>query len=88
MLLNEAKFLGPKFMIIRWVLTVLAIIIFSWIADKIIKDEDIPNKEEVKVGIEINEKACIGCSLCVKTYPEVFKWMGKKLLLRIMMKIQ
>lgn len=78
MLLNEAKFLGPTFMIIRWVLTVLAIIIFSWIADKIIKDEDIPNKEEVKVGIEINKKACIGCSLCVKTYPEVFKMDGKK----------
>ncbi len=78
MLLNEAKFLGPKFMIMRWILTVLAIIIFSWLADKIIKDEDIPNKEKVKVGIEINKKACIGCSLCVKTYPEVFQMDGKK----------
>lgn len=78
MLLNEAKFLGPKFMIMRWILTVLSIIIFSWLADKIIKDEDIINKEEVKVGIEINKKACIGCSLCVKTYPQVFKMNGNK----------
>ncbi|MGI6371967.1 MAG: ferredoxin [Caldicoprobacterales bacterium] len=28
--------------------------------------------------MEINKKACIGCSLCVKTYPEVFKMDGKK----------
>ena len=46
MLLNEAKFLGIKFMAIRWVLTVIAIVVFSWIASKIVKDEDIVQKEE------------------------------------------
>ena len=50
MLLNEAKFLGPKFMVIRWILTVVAIIIFSWIADKIIKDKDLPSEETSQVG--------------------------------------
>ena len=51
MLLNEAKFLGPKFMVIRWILTVVAIIIFSWIADKIIKDKDLPSEETSQVGL-------------------------------------
>lgn len=41
MLLNEVKFLGMKFMAIRWVLTVIAIVVFSWVTAKIVKDEDI-----------------------------------------------
>src|SRR5574344_2460207 len=50
MLLNEAKFLGPKFMAVRWVLTVLAIIIFSWISVRIIRDEDLPGEILAKPG--------------------------------------
>jgi uncharacterized membrane protein YraQ (UPF0718 family) len=42
MLLNEMKFLGFRFMAIRWVLTVTAIFFFSWIASKIVKDSDLP----------------------------------------------
>lgn len=78
MLLNEAKFLGVKFMAIRWVLTVIAIIVFSWITNKMIKDEDIPNIDNRVSGITINKKSCIGCSLCVKTYPEVFEMKNNK----------
>ena len=73
MLLNEAKFLGPKFMVIRWILTVVAIIIFSWIADKIIKDKDLPSEETSQVGLIINKGACMGCTLCTKNYPELFE---------------
>lgn len=78
MLLNEAKFLGPKFMIIRWILTVVAIIIFSWIADKMIKGEDLPKEEVSQVGVIINKGACMGCTLCVKNYSELFEMKGKK----------
>ena len=78
MLLNEAKFLGPKFMAIRWVLTVIAIIIFSWIAAKIIKDKDLPVEVLTQPGLHINRDACMGCTLCVKCYPEVFKMENKK----------
>ncbi len=78
MLLNEAKFLGPKFMAIRWVLTVLAIIIFSWISAKIIKDEDLPGEVMVKPGLHINRDACMGCTLCAKNYPVLFEMKGKK----------
>ncbi|NLV87032.1 MAG: permease [Clostridiales bacterium] len=78
MLLNEAKFLGPKFMAIRWVLTVLAILIFSWISAKIIKDEDLPVESPAKAGLHINRDACMGCTICAKAYPELFEMQGKK----------
>lgn len=84
MLLNEAKFLGPKFMIIRWVLTVTAIIVFSWIADSIIKDEDLSEKDNIsKTGVIINKGACMGCTLCVGNYPELFEMNGKKAVIKI-----
>lgn len=82
MLLNEAKFLGPKFMIFRWILTVLAIIIFSWIADKLIKDEDLPQDSTSQEGLHINRDACMGCTICTKKYPGVFEMQGKKAVLK------
>lgn len=78
MLLNEAKFLGIKFMAIRWVLTVIAIVVFSWITSKIVKDEDIVQKEEKASGLTLNRESCMGCTLCTKNYPEIFGIQGKK----------
>jgi uncharacterized membrane protein YraQ (UPF0718 family) len=78
MLLNEAKFLGPKFMAIRWVLTVISIIIFSWITDKLVKGKDIPGEVLTEEGLHINRDACMSCTLCVKNYPEVFEMENKK----------
>ncbi len=82
MLLNEAKFLGLKFMAIRWVLTVVAIIIFSWITAKIIKDRDLPGEVLTQAGLHINRDACMGCTLCVKNYPEIFEMENKKALVK------
>lgn len=79
MLLNELKFLGFKFMVIRWVLTVIAIVIFSWIAAKLVKDKDLPaDTEKEKAGLSLDQSACMGCSLCVRQYPELFEMRGKK----------
>lgn len=79
MLLNEVKFLGIKFMIVRWILTIIAIIIFSWITSKIVKDKDIPQTEEaLQHGIFVNRNACMGCTLCAKKYSEVFEMQNKK----------
>ncbi len=78
MLLNEAKFLGLKFMAIRWVLTIIAVTIFSWITAKIIKDEDLPGEVLAKPGLHINRDACMGCTLCVQNSPELFEIEGKK----------
>lgn len=78
MLLNEAKFLGMKFMAVRWILTVVAIIIFSWFTAKMVKKEDIPQNHEKKTGLCINSSACMGCSLCAMNYPEAFEMQGNK----------
>ena len=79
MLLNEAKFLGLKFMITRWILTIIAILIFSYITSIIVKDKDFPKYETiVKSGVYINKDVCMGCSVCTKKYPKLFEMNGKK----------
>lgn len=74
MLANEVKFLGPKFMIARWIFTVTAIFIMGYITSKIVKIDDIPFREEtIKEGeITIDKETCIGCSICAKTSPDYF----------------
>ena len=79
MLLNEAKFLGLKFMTVRWVLTVVAILISSWITEKMVKEKDMLKDEVVmKLGVHINKNACMGCTACTKKYPTLFEMGGKK----------
>ena len=79
MLLNEAKFLGMQFMLLRWFLTILAILVFSWILSKIVKDRDLPQNTEVEQeGVIINQDACMGCRLCTKKYPELFQMSSRK----------
>jgi len=78
MLLNEMKFLGFEFMMVRWVLTVIAIMIFSWITAKIVKDNDLPQLNEKRNSLSINKSACMGCTLCTKNYPELFEIQNKK----------
>lgn len=46
MLANEAKFLSPKFMAVRWILTTISIIIMGYIISKLVKREDIPMEGE------------------------------------------
>lgn len=82
MLLNEAKFLGLRFMAIRWMLTVIAILIFSWITAKIIKDTDLPGEAPAQAGLHINRDACMGCTLCAKSYPELFGIKNQKALVK------
>lgn len=48
MLLNELRFLGFRFMAVRWILTVLAIVIFSRITARIVKPGDL----EIEAGTE------------------------------------
>ncbi len=45
MLANEARFLGPKFMVARWVLTVISIFIMGQIVQFFVKREDMPLPE-------------------------------------------
>ncbi|MEM1486271.1 permease [Oscillospiraceae bacterium PP1C4] len=82
MLLNEAKFLSPKFMIIRWILTTISIFMIAYITSKLVKKEDIP-KDHIDLNIEedklyINKDYCIGCGLCAKIAPNHFDVVNKK----------
>lgn len=74
MLANEVKFLGPKFMIARWIFTVISIILMGYITSKIVKRDDIPLREEIlsKGEIKIDGESCIGCGICVNTAPSYF----------------
>lgn len=82
MLLNEAKFLGPKFMIVRWILTTIAIFIMGFVTSKLVKKEDLPSydiKENSGADtLNISSEYCIGCGLCAKIAPEYFKVENKK----------
>lgn len=80
MLANEAKFLGPKFMGIRWVLTTISIFIMAYIMSKLIKNKDIPAEIEKEEGdtLDIKEQYCIGCGLCTKISSESFKLVDGK----------
>lgn len=80
MLLNEAKFLGPKFMIIRWILTTIAIFIMGFVTSKLVKKEDIPTeKTTFSEGnmLYVNHEYCIGCGLCAKITPAHFEIVNK-----------
>lgn len=78
MLINEVKFLGAKFMAIRWVLTVIAIILFSRITSILVKERDLPAEKGTEKGITLNQPACMGCAMCAKSYPELFEMQNKK----------
>lgn len=78
MLANEAKFLGVNFMIIRWVLTVIAIFVMAYITGTIVKKKDLPVDSKKAATLEIKEDYCIGCGLCVKLLPEYYEMNRNK----------
>lgn len=82
MLINEAKFLSPKFMVIRWVLTTIAIFAMGFIASKLVKKESIPMDETddktAEGNITVVQEYCIGCGLCQKIAPNSFEMIDKK----------
>jgi len=80
MLANEAKFLGPKFMIVRWIFTTAAIISMGYIIGKLVNKDEIPSGEDnlSKDSIKINKQACTGCGICVDIAPNYFKLENRK----------
>lgn len=74
MLANEAKFLGPKFMGVRWILTTISIFVMAYIMSLMVKKEDIPSTSEETKGntLAIKEEYCMGCGVCAKLSPENF----------------
>lgn len=80
MLANEAKFLGLKFMAVRWVLTVTAIFIMAYLTGIFVKRKDLPDEpvwqnEDI---IQIKKEYCVGCGLCAKLLPQYYAMKGNK----------
>ncbi|AKL96860.1 putative permease [Clostridium aceticum] len=86
MLANEAKFLGSRFMMIRWVLTTIAILMMAYIVAIIVKKHEILMEDNVTKGeksrIRIQGEYCVGCGLCEKLLPEYFTIIENKVILR------
>lgn len=82
MLLNEAKFLSLKFMVIRWILTTVSIFLMGFIMSKLIKADDIPtghcDEGQQSNGLFVNSVCCMGCGLCTKIAPDNFGMQSKK----------
>lgn len=73
MLLNEGKFLGIHFMLIRWVLTLISIYTIATILNRVVHEIDLEDSEHQPTpGVHLNASACIGCGLCIKQLPNVF----------------
>lgn len=85
MLANEVKFLGVSFMGVRWVLTVIAILVMAWLTGKLINRKEllvsITDKTKPKVGVNLDY--CIGCGICVKMLPEVYEMIDQKAFIRL-----
>lgn len=81
MLANESKFLGPKFMIVRWILTTISILIMAIITSKIVKKEDIPKDDSIdkeNAILSVDDNFCIGCGMCMRIAPDEFTINDKK----------
>ncbi|MGL5315522.1 MAG: permease [Peptostreptococcaceae bacterium] len=85
MLANEAKFLGPKFTFIRWILTTISIFLMAYLMSKIVKKKDVmdeaamySDESKVEEVLTIQEDYCVGCSLCTKLAPMTFIMENKK----------
>ncbi|MBR0599299.1 permease [Sinanaerobacter chloroacetimidivorans] len=80
MLANEAKFLGASFMGIRWVLTVIAILLMAWVIGKIVSKKELITEtlDSTKSKVYVNEDYCVGCGICSKMLPEVYKIVDRK----------
>jgi len=68
MLINEAKFMGIEYMVVRWVLTVVAIMVMAVIVGRLLKPSDIKMTEEKMM---IDHSVCILCGKCLNEYPDV-----------------
>lgn len=80
MLANEAKFLGPDFMLLRWVLTTVAIFLMGYVVSHQVKSLDFPTEEQKAPtnGLSVSTEYCIGCCLCAKLRPDLFTMANGK----------
>lgn len=84
MLANEVKFLGVEFMVVRWILTVIAIFVMAHTIGLLIKKKDLPADSEKSDMLEVKEEYCTGCGICVKLLPDYYEMNKNKAVVRKM----
>lgn len=79
MLANELRFLGLNFMVVRWLLTVVAIYLMGSLMEKLVSRKDLPQEErEEDKDLMVVGRLCIGCGKCAHAYPALFTMEEKK----------
>lgn len=74
MLINEVKFMGPKYMAVRWVITTIVIFGMGYIMERTTAKSTIPMEEENKSLVPmVKRELCVGCGACVKACPDIFQ---------------
>lgn len=82
MLINEAKFMGMNYMIVRWVLTLIAIIIMAKIMKLWVGNDEINAKEEEhNEEIIIDNNICVLCGNCARKYPDIYIKKNKEIII-------
>ena len=73
-------------MLMRWVLTTIAIFIMAYVMAKFVKKEDLPSAESATATnsskIRIEQDYCMGCGLCAKIRPDIFTMYRQKATVR------
>ena len=69
MLINEGKFMGIQYMVTRWVVTLIGILMMSLLLGLLVKEEDIKLSEDRP---SILKDKCVMCKKCVNEYPQHF----------------
>ncbi|MGD9475839.1 MAG: permease [Eubacteriaceae bacterium] len=81
MLANEVKFLGPEFMVVRWLLTVVFILLMALVIEKA-GVKIVAEEEGIQAPVAVKSDYCIGCSACARKMPEIFVMQEGKALVQ------
>ena len=76
MLINEAKFMGFEYMITRWLVTLVGILIMSLVLGLLVKEKDMVLSDQRP---RILKSKCIMCKKCVKEYPQHFTFENDRI---------
>lgn len=90
MLINELKFMGFRYMFLRWILSVIAILVMAFVMKLVLRKPyecyqiaEKTQKSTTDIQLTINRSLCIGCGKCVGQFPHIYKLkQGKAVLIQ------
>lgn len=82
MLINEAKFMGIRYMTLRWVLTTIAIFIMAYVMKWWVKKGVVKEMKTQNQGIHIDQRVCVQCGKCLREYPHLCTKKGNQIVIQ------